>query len=296
MSNSTVSKSWSSISALLDPDFGIAPDVTFQIISTEEEGQPSEIKAHRLILGFLSPVFRKQFFGLAKDTKEVIPVQATTKKAFKTMIDFIYDKDINWEAMDLGELFDVVNMAELYILPELMEEVKKPIRNYVLTDENLIEAAAKAESFGHFEEASTALIMHCQNFLETKIRTLKDATKFASRHANTEFASLALKLLASLNIEDCSNCGNSPCKDGISVTEFETLKVGCLMKSSAEGGCWTYSIQNKPFQVTDLFEREKKLSVRWLHSSYSPRSFERYQYGLTGEAGGWMWIYSCKNV
>ena len=81
MSNSSMAKPWSNVSALLEPDFGIAPDVTFQIQLTEG-GPPGEVKAHRLILGFLSPVFRNQFFGPAKDTENNISVQDTNKKAF----------------------------------------------------------------------------------------------------------------------------------------------------------------------------------------------------------------------
>jgi len=233
-----MTRSWSNMRAILNPDFGIAPDVTFLIVPADAGTQPGEVKAHRLIIGLLSPVFRNQLYGLTQDTEDVISVKGTTKKAFQTLIDFIYGKKIDWKVMSLSELFDVVNLAEMYILPELMEEVKKPIENYALTDENLIEAAAMAEAFDHFEEASAALMTNCQNVLKVKIKTLHDAVEFASKYARTEFADLALKLLASLKIQSCSNCRSNPCKDGKRVVDINTLAVGCVLQASL--GSFTY--------------------------------------------------------
>jgi len=256
-----MAKPWSNVSALLDPDFGIAPDVTFQIQLTEGV-PPGEVKAHRLILGFLSPVFRNQFFGLAKDTGDIISVHGTTKKSFETMINFIYGKNIIWEVMSLSELFDIVNMAEMYILPEFMEEVKKVIETYDLTDENLIDAAATAEAFSHFEEPSAALTNHCQNFVKDKIKTAQDAAEFAYKHANTEFDGLALKLLASVKSNVCSNCGSNPCKDGMLVKDMETLTVGCVMKTTGDDqGYWARSHQNRSCKVVELVMGVKMIRV-----------------------------------
>merc|ERR1719427_1119056 len=115
----------------------------------------------------------------------------------------------------------------MYILPELMEEVKKPIENYALTDENLM-----SEAFDHFEEASAALMTNCHNVLKVKIKTLQDAAEFASKYASTEFAVSAFKLLATLKIQSCSNCRSNPCKDGEWVVDINTLTVGCVLQSA----------------------------------------------------------------
>jgi len=292
MSNSpvTMTKPWSNVCALLDPDFGIAPDVTFKIHPAE--GQPGEFKAHRLILGFLSPVFRNQFFGPAKDTEDVISVKGTTKKAFETMIHFIYGKKIIWEVMSLSELFDVVNMAELYILPELMEEVKKIIETYDLTDENLIEAAAIAEAFSHFEEPSAALMNHCQNVVKIEIKTLQEAADFASKHASTKFEGLALKLIASLKTHVCSNCRSNPCKDGMLVKDLENLTVGCVMKTTAKAqGYWIDTYQNRSCKAVDLYMGEKKMLVFFMDTNTK----DKVKRLVKNDVGGWGWCYACKN-
>jgi len=294
MSNSPVPRPWSSVSALLDPDFGIAPDVTFQI-ETTEGGEPGQVKAHRLIVGFLSPVFRNQFYSLVKDTNEVISVKDTTKVAFETLIDFIYGKNINWEVMSLSELFDIVNLAEFYILPEFMEEVIKQIANYDLTDENLIEAAAIAEAFGHFKEASDALMSNCQSFVKNKIQTVQDAAKFASKHASTEFGVLAFKLLASLENQVCSNCGRKPCNNGMFVTEIEDMTAGCRLKSTDEGGGWDEVYQSRSCTVIGFFWSGNRILVKWDHTGIQDVIFRCLNVEGSG-AGGWKWRYACNNV
>jgi len=274
-----MTKSWSNMRAILNPDFGIAPDVTFLFVLADAGTQPGEVKAHRLILGLLSPVFRNQFYGPAQDTEDVISVKGTNKKAFQTLIDFIYGKKIYWKVMSLSQLFDVVNLAEMYFLPELMEEVKKPIENYVLTDENLIEAAAMAEAFNHFAEASAALMTHCQNVLKVKIKTLQDAAEFASMNAATEFANLALKLLGSLKIQGCSNCRSNPCKDGEWVVDINTLTVGCVLAKS-----FGPSVCSSHFKVVNVNVEREEFSVCRVGSVDTVAGFK---------IGSW--FYACKN-
>jgi len=290
MSNLSVTRSWSSLPALLNPDFGIPTDVTFQVLNPAEDGsQPIEVKAHRLILGFLSPVFRRQFFGLALDTQAVIPVKGTTKKAFETMVDFIYGKNIIWEEMSLKELFDVVNMAEMYIIPELMENVKKPIATFDLSEDNLIEAAAMAEGFEHFKETSDTLLSRCQGFLKDRIRTVQDAAEFAAKHASTEFENVAFKLLASLRnmntSQECPNCGNFPCMEGTWVTDFETLFVGCLLRRQT-------SRYTEFCKVVEIFGALRVFSVVWDQNNPLNRGYSDYPYPL----GLDLWKYSCKNA
>eukprot|EP00092_Neocalanus_flemingeri_P063116 GFUD01076298.1.p1 GENE.GFUD01076298.1~~GFUD01076298.1.p1 ORF type:complete len:218 (-),score=47.99 GFUD01076298.1:262-915(-) len=80
----------------LDPTFGIPKDVTFTII---ENGKAvgKGIDAHKCHLALATTVFKAQFFGAARETKDVIPIRGTTRRAFKTMIDFIYGKHLEWK-------------------------------------------------------------------------------------------------------------------------------------------------------------------------------------------------------
>ena len=87
--------------AIVDTDWNVflaaksdlPPDVYFLLPDGEEEGNSFKtIKAHKLLLAGVSPVFRAQFFGPMKDEREVIEVQDTTAEAFQAMVDFIYRK------------------------------------------------------------------------------------------------------------------------------------------------------------------------------------------------------------
>ena len=73
---------WSKKEEFLDPSNGIPPDVTF-VIEDDNGDQAQEVKAHKTFLAVASPVFRKMFYGSAKDTRDVIPVKETTKEAFE---------------------------------------------------------------------------------------------------------------------------------------------------------------------------------------------------------------------
>ena len=56
----------------------------------EEERKTGQVSAHRLLLAGVSPVFHKQFFGLMKNTENVVDIKETTIEAFTTMIKYIY--------------------------------------------------------------------------------------------------------------------------------------------------------------------------------------------------------------
>ena len=70
------------LSSLMDPIFGIPPDVTFQIMGPTvskdgdqvKESLLGEVKGHKMLLGLFSPV---EFLGPVKETKDV-PVSQTS--------------------------------------------------------------------------------------------------------------------------------------------------------------------------------------------------------------------------
>ena len=74
-----------------------------------------EVNGHKVILGTFSSVFKTQFFGSMKETnKDIVNVEETTFDAFKKMIDYIYSMDIDFGSMSIVELYDIVNLAEMY--------------------------------------------------------------------------------------------------------------------------------------------------------------------------------------
>ena len=47
-------------------------------VEREDESVQGDIKGHKVILGMFSPVFKGEFFGPAKEIKDIIPVRHTT--------------------------------------------------------------------------------------------------------------------------------------------------------------------------------------------------------------------------
>eukprot|EP00092_Neocalanus_flemingeri_P070838 GFUD01086979.1.p1 GENE.GFUD01086979.1~~GFUD01086979.1.p1 ORF type:complete len:173 (-),score=45.80 GFUD01086979.1:133-600(-) len=144
------------LSLLQDPAYGIPSDVTFQIIRVTIEGTAEiqevlgDVTGHKVVFAAASSVFRDEFFGGLKETTDVIPVKETTYEAFEKLMFFIYSKDIDWSGVTVLEMYDVVNLAERYIMPELMDEMKKQMENVPLkNNDDLLNIAHTASEFNH---------------------------------------------------------------------------------------------------------------------------------------------------
>ena len=106
-----------SLQSLLDPEFGIPPDVTFICGEHEDRG---EVHAHKIVLALKSTVFKKMFFTPGETLKTDV---VTNIKAFKLMINFMYEKEDIWAEISLVELFQVAFLATKYNMEGLMDKV-----------------------------------------------------------------------------------------------------------------------------------------------------------------------------
>ena len=163
----------------LSPDSELPPDVCF-LVTGEDDRSSKTIRAHSQLLGGVSPVFRKQFFGPMKDEREVIEVENTTAEAFQTMIDFIYRKagqdTFTMDSVKCPQkLFEVLELSEFYQLWDLKTLVKEAVQNFVVTRENMIFAATVARNYKVlFEDISLALSIKCLKFLQDTTKNSDD--------------------------------------------------------------------------------------------------------------------------
>ena len=240
------------ISQSLDPSFCLPTDVTFRIVSSG-----NEVKAHKYVLALASPVFKREFFGDAKETKDVIPIPETTEESFKTMIYFAYGKEIDWKKMTVDELYDVVNMAEKYDIEALMKEVRKVLEDFDISEENVVTIAATAQEFGQFENISKPLFLHCVKFLSSVLKTPEDFARFAGKHANTDMNETSLSLIAKLqevtqSPGKCGFCGFWVCRRGKGVLRFEQIAVGDRVQVSDQGQMYYAMKQTCKFGVVNV--------------------------------------------
>jgi len=240
MSSVTIHGHLPLLSSLLDPTFGIPPDVTFQIMGVADHqyvgGQVKEtllgeVKAHKMLLGLFSPVFKNEFFGPAKEATDVIPVKQTSLDSFERMVNYIYNKAIKWGDLSVLELYDVVNLAEKYQIPGLLDVVKTQMENIHLTMEDVVEVADTAAQFNQFPTISSSLLQSCAKFLKTNLKTDGDLLQFSISHSGSGQEATVLHLLAlAKNMPgnpSCSNCKEEDCKDKLPVTDLGKLSPGC---------------------------------------------------------------------
>jgi len=251
----------SEYSSLLDQSDGegIPFDITFKIVEcgevADEGSKEDEVKAHRLILASFSTVYKAMFYGPMRETRDVIPVKGTTIEAFKRMLDFFYQVDVDCSEMSNIELFELVNLSEKYNVTKLKEELKDQMEIVPISMENLMETVSIASECKHFEVASSALLLNCAKVLQKNIRGVADQHQFLlDQHASGKGA-LALELLSVVKTLEELLCGNckeeeEECLDGYCV-EVDKLRHGLKVKPLNTNFNWG-SVADDVDDVADL--------------------------------------------
>jgi len=225
----------SMLSSLREPTFGIPTDVTFHIMGRVAANQAEVllggVVGHKVILGMASPVFKEELFGLLKEKDNVILVRETTVKAFNIMLDYIYNKNIDWSEVDLLELYDVVNLAEKYLMPGLLEKIRVLVQNFPLTMSSLLDVAHTAFQFTQFPSISSELIQTCAKFLKVSLKTDSELLNFATNLSGSgqELTGLhLLKVLRTISTR-CPNCRAEECEDGKEISNPDGFYHNCMV-------------------------------------------------------------------
>lgn len=291
---------------LLDPTFGIPFDVTFQIMASSEHSSRvseevvlGEVKGHKLILGLISPVFKNQFFGNAKDEEEIIPVRQTNKEAFEKMITYIYSKPVDWSSMTVIDLYDVVNLAEKYDVSSLMDEVKTQLVKYPLTTENLMEVATTVDEYEQFPSVTPAVLQSCARFLNSQLQSREDLLRFSAENVGAGQQATAIKLFAlaqGLGEEQpnklCDNCGetDSRCWHGQVLTSLAKMRTGIKLGPNKDSGYWNHR-EGRVFTVDSVNPTRKEVGVK---DSDSADPDTKNCYMINHPTFGYMFIFKCK--
>jgi len=220
-------------------------DITFDIVEKGDEDEnrnqvkknrsKTEVKAHKMILATFSSVFRAMFFGPMRESKDVIPIKETTVEAFKRLIDYFYQVDIDCSEIEIIELIDVVNLAEMYNVPKLKEELIHQMEKAPIAKENLVEVANLASNFSHFEDVSSTLLLNCARVFQREIFTEAEQDQFMQhQHERGEWARIAAANILALSKTLPPVCGNcredeEDCLDGLLV-EHQKIRRGLKVK------------------------------------------------------------------
>jgi len=223
---------WSSlVSRVVDET---RPDVIFKIV---EGDLSSEIQAHKHVLGMVSLTFRNMFRNMPA---EVIEIKETTEQAFGVMVDAVYNKspiEASLADKSVDEIFAVVNLAKIYMISELMEDLKQFISSFPLTDETLLVVAAEAMEYRNlFEEEAGHLLLTCANYLKPKLMDARSIFRYVDENvANKEVVATLLAMMNNIAPTGCHNCQKDPCQNGAGVKANE-FRVGLIVTNSTSSG------------------------------------------------------------
>ena len=191
-----------SLAHLRDPACGIPFDVHFEIEDEEGSGVGT-VGGHKAVLALKSPEFKAMLFGPLAETSDVVKIRGTSMFAFKEMLHYMHDAEMNWHpwSLDLKEIFRIADLAERYNLPGLKEELVGYARGCLYPRESLLEIAKLAERFHMFTEVSEALLHNCVLLLSTILETPDDFNNLAREWSEKEAEDMgtAFRLLARIN-------------------------------------------------------------------------------------------------
>ena len=224
---------WSRISDFLKEDSEIPTDIAFEIVD-DVGTEIGTVRAHKFILAAHSVFFRKAFFGTGLTFKEgttgTVIVKETTKEAFLTMIDFIYEKNIYWASKTVEELFDILNISKRYQLDDLTFAINNHFKDFPFTlsqfewsrRHNPLKVVAFAEEFEQFPDEKKSLFDRAAIFLKEKLTTTDEMLSFLDG-TSFEHRDLAVRLLKEVKKLSCDQCKWNPCQQVLKIFIISNL-------------------------------------------------------------------------
>ena len=284
---------WSSLSTLLTSSSPIPADIKFKVVD-KEDGLVTILEAHKFILGLHSDHFNNAFFGSGVNFKEeedgIVVIKDSTKEAFEDFLGFNYEKNIAFDKKTLREVYDILNLAEKYQVKELRDVVADFIQNFQLSIDNVVESAAIAQEFSHFEDASQALFATCVAFTRTQFTNADSVLTFVQRHDDE---TTVMKLLKDVKVsEDCSNCRQRPCRNNYDILIAHLLVPGMMVRTRQEDRIWVQRCQDRLCKVVSI-SPGGNLSVSWSIKPAPTCVSDPFNDNLIDSRGNSLFKYAC---
>ena len=176
---------WSLLPTLLSTSSAIPTDITFKVVDKEDQ-VVANLEAHKMIVALHSDHFKNALYGSGVNFKEdregIMVIKETTKDAFEDFLGFLYEKKIDFKSKNLGELFEILNLAERYQVRELKDMTVEVFKNIPIAMDNVVDMAATAEEFSHFDAMSKAVYSRCVAFIEGHFTNAQSVIEFIQRN------------------------------------------------------------------------------------------------------------------
>jgi len=140
------------------------------------------VTAHKSVLKMLSPVFKQMFDGPLKKNEsiETVEVRGCSPKAFKVLIDLIYEDKTLLKNQGFSELFEIVKLADKYDIQGLYSKLKIHLTALPVTRAKVLEVLPLVgvhQGLSGCEELCTILVKNCAQSLHMSMDGEKDVYK-----------------------------------------------------------------------------------------------------------------------
>jgi len=249
---------------LLGQDSEVPTDVTFSVV---QSSGTFKVRAHKLVLAAVSPVFRKMFYGDQNFLKKEDEIEITDSEcfAFQKMINYIYSKSYSiLMYSDIMDSFETLKVGDKYDLTDLVILSRRAIESFVINCKNVGKVLRVVETYKALEGFDTVcqdLSKRCEKYVNDNMNTAQDVFNLLALTTDNE-KSLESELVVKLLKESakCKFCKMHPsrCLNGKRVT-YENMIEGAQQRIRANStfqslGNWT-TIE-KTIGHIDTFSKE----------------------------------------
>ena len=226
------------------------------------------LRGHKKVMAIKSSTFEAMFYGPLKENKEPIVIEETTFEAFKNMLNFLHDIVEDWSKAELTELLHMANLGERYNLPKMKLKVLEHLKNFTVTEDNLLETAATAEEFSCLGLESEVLLQACSSFLQDSLVTPGDLQTFIIEQSNKD-SKVGLRLLTQIKFDELACFAEGPLESSYEekVMVWKILDISKKVKKSS-------NTRSDLIELKDLFdELAICVDIRLVFDRYEEHEF-----------------------
>jgi len=211
-------------------------------------GDVAEVGAHKLVLASKSDVFKAQFYGAMKETKDPIDIHDSSTQAFIVFLDILYGNEVDIGALKFAQIAEIYFLAKKYLVEGLEKMIVEEVKSIPVTRNNIVEILEVVEKSPHLLNLTDTLLEISEGFMakldfpalsSLLCDNVKDVHLFmmvmnrARDHPSSPRE----------EAQGCPNCKQTPCLNGRLLTDDNfvsdaEIKMGDQVYRTIRKGPW----------------------------------------------------------
>jgi len=210
----------------------------------------ADVGAHKLVLAVKSDVFKAQFYGSMKETKDPIEICDSSPQAFIVFLDILYGNEVNIGAFKFAQISEIYFLAKKYLVEGLEKMIVEEVERIPVTKNNIVEVLEVVEKSPHLLKLTDTLLEMSERFMAK----LEFPAMSSLLCDNAKDINLFMTLMNSARdhparpIEEClvcSNCKRTPCLSGQRLT-YDNFVSDAEIKFEGHGQAFWKTFRKEP--------------------------------------------------